>query len=65
MTRKDYELIAKALKQEIDHYNGLTEYSVNRKAGAIAAACMVASHLAGDNPRFNHKMFLKAAGVTE
>lgn len=48
MTRKDYVLIAAAL----------------REARTVAeAARLLADQLAQDNPRFDRERFLKAAGV--
>jgi len=66
MTRKDYVLIAAALKAARDGYDYIPalefegspiETALNDAAGAIAAA------LARDNPRFDRERFLKAAGV--
>ncbi len=57
MTKKDYELIAAALKLSADtgfesHYPGI-----------VNAAHAIADALAQDNPRFDRARFLKAAGV--
>lgn len=61
MTRKDYILLAEALKAArmksefpaADEFNG----------GVDAAARLVADALARDNPRFDYDRFMKAAGV--
>ncbi len=60
MTRKDYVIIAAALKKSGDecraeYANGA--YATERIAREIARA------LAADNPRFDGERFLKAAGV--
>jgi hypothetical protein len=66
MTRKDYVLIAQALK--IGHFttesHGATlEYNVLRNEGIDAAARFIATALAADNSRFDRARFLAAAGV--
>jgi hypothetical protein len=64
MTRKDYVLIAKALKQARDQIPN-TNSSIN--AGEFVAnstaARLVAYALADDNPRFDRQKFLTACGV--
>lgn len=66
MTRKDYVLIAAALKEARDMLaaNGAnltrTQCSLN---GADASAIELADALSRDNPRFDRERFLKAAGV--
>jgi len=57
MTRKDYILIAAALKAAYDE----TYHTVH--AGIDAAAVALADALGRDNPRFDRERFLKAAGV--
>lgn len=57
MTRKDYILIAAALKEARDTI--ASEYHLGYKQ---AAYCL-ADALARDNPRFDRERFLKAAGV--
>ena len=57
MTRKDYQLIAGALKDAlgaIDH---------PQRAGAVLAAQELAYRLRDDNPRFDRKRFLEACGL--
>lgn len=59
MTRKDYELIAKVLKDLNDDFNngGADEVSLALVAEELATA------LALDNPRFNRARFVSACGV--
>jgi hypothetical protein len=62
MTRKDFELIAAALRSarvpnSVDNVN-----KAQYNNGIDNAAAMVAKALAGTNPRFNHMLFLKASG---
>jgi hypothetical protein len=61
MTRKDYELIAKALNTQM-------EMSVlcEEEAGIYAVtniACDLADTLVRENPRFDRARFLSACGV--
>lgn len=56
MTRKDYILLADALKAVAD----ATEYP--ERLGAQLAANEIAHRLQRDNPRFDRERFLKAAG---
>lgn len=57
MTRKDYILLAEALKAVAD----ATEYP--ERLGALLAANEIAHRLQQDNPRFDRARFLKAAGL--
>lgn len=65
MTRKDYQLIADALR----HARPLAPPSTSILRAAHytldSAARHLAEALALDNPRFDRERFLKAAGVTE
>ncbi len=66
MTRKDYELIAKALKSRMDNALGLS--AAYRKTISPAevvgmVACELADELGQDNPRFDRSRFLMACGV--
>ena len=57
MTRKDYILLADALKAaaaSLDH---------PERTGAFLAAGQIAHALAQDNPRFDRARFLKAVGI--
>ena len=57
MTRKDYQLIAAALKDAL----GAVDHP--ERVGAVLAAQELAHRLAIDNPRFNRKLFLEACGL--
>ena len=58
MTRKDYRLIAAALKAARAEANNAHEFLANS-----IAARVLANALANDNPRFDRAKFLEAAGV--
>jgi hypothetical protein len=61
MTRRDYVLIAAALK-------GAHDSHIHTLPGAIGvrtAALTLADTLAQDNPRFDRDRFLKACGVAQ
>jgi hypothetical protein len=57
VTRKDYVLIAAALKAAMSHAEGMP----TEQAGIEEAARELCSALASDNPRFDRARFLKAA----
>lgn len=57
MTRKDYVLIAAALK------DARASTPEANHVGVDVAASNIAHALARDNPRFDRARFLKAAGV--
>ena len=61
MTRKDYELIAKALKRANENWEGFNEENPQVVITAISA--YLAKELAQDNPRFDRSRFLTACGV--
>lgn len=73
MTRKDYILIAAALRTEIDRHHtrmgdmvssGLDEEAdqVGQRLYAVKqVAYQLATALQSDNPRFNHDRFIEAA----
>lgn len=61
MTRKDYVLIAAALKRA--QVAEVYEHDKNMRAGVEYAARCVAITLAEDNPRFDRDRFLQACGV--
>jgi len=63
MTRKDYILIAAALKDAHALCSHPFAGPVTAEAGCELAAQRVADALARDNPRFDRERFLKAAGV--
>lgn len=58
MTRKDYVLIAAAIKAVTEEHSA--DSVVN---GITWTAERIADALARDNPRFDRERFLKAAGV--
>ena len=63
MTKKDYERIARALKQAAANITdaGLTDHSAHVAWNECAAT--LADALAEDNPRFDRARFLAACGV--
>jgi hypothetical protein len=74
MTRKDYILIAAALRETLAHIasNGDSErlsdngraFNSGESQGAHRAALRLADTLANDNPRFDRAVFLKACSLT-
>lgn len=62
MTRKDYILIAEALKsaRPADDSNNFTAARAHHND---RVSRLMAERLARDNPRFDRERFLKAAGV--
>lgn len=56
MTRKDYVLLAEAIKN--------CNVNDDEQFGVDACAECIADALAADNPRFDRARFLKDAGVT-
>ena len=60
MTRKDYVLIAAAIKQTVEDMEPL---SVAAQAALIGVSLNIAIELVHDNPRFDRARFLDAAGV--
>jgi hypothetical protein len=62
MTKKDYELIAKVLRGQLNHYS--PDYGPGWDTARHAVrgvAFKLAWDLARDNPRFNQERFIKAA----
>ena len=59
MTRKDYVMLAEALRSTLDPLDDAFHREQHE-----ADATAVADALARDNPRFDRERFLKAAGVT-
>jgi len=56
MTRKDYILLANAIK-------GMPSHALTLRTTRLSAARSIADALAGDNPRFKRDRFLTACGV--
>jgi hypothetical protein len=63
MTRKDYVLIAAALRDTLLIDCPTQEYLMGAKAAARSAAFRIADALGRDNPRFDRERFLTACGV--
>lgn len=57
MTRKDYELIARVLRDKHERWDATGQMAVRAIAEAFA------TELATTNPRFDRARFLKACGV--
>lgn len=64
MTRKDYELIAAALRMSRVGNLAGNENRALYNNGVDNAATNVADALASDNPRFDRERFLSACGVS-
>jgi len=62
MTRKDYELIARALQAKRDELVE-SRSGYDRICGHDGAVLALAEALASDNPRFNSARFLAACGT--
>lgn len=58
LSRKDYEMIAKAILQELQ-INGMARHTL------AAIAERMAVYLQADNPRFDRKRFLTACGFDQ
>lgn len=67
MTRKDYVLLAAALKgaygEASSPHPHAAHDALGRHAGVTIAVVRLADALGRDNPRFDRERFLKAAGV--
>lgn len=64
MTRKDYILLAEALKDSVCITAGRSmDYEIGCRTQFEVTAHKVASMLAHENPRFDRVRFLVAAGV--
>lgn len=62
MTKKDYEVIAKAIKKQWDVQVEIT--GTGDKSMAIhETALRIATGLGHDNPKFDYNKFLNACGV--
>lgn len=60
MSRKDYFLIAGAIRDEVEKWGGLTTDEERRMARAIADS--IADALMRDNDAFRRELFLSACG---
>lgn len=68
MTRKDYQLIAEAIREARSISPGAVVVAPSTRYhddGVDTAARYLASALERDNPRFDRARFLKACGVEE
>jgi hypothetical protein len=63
MTRKDYVLIAAAVKAAYCGKCGSADYTLGLEVGREKVAFALCDALANDNPRFDRERFLTAAGV--
>lgn len=63
MTRKDYVLIAAALRDTLLINCPTTEYLAGAQAAYASVTGRVADAMAKDNPRFQRGKFLVACGV--
>jgi hypothetical protein len=62
MTRKDFELIAKAIKSAVDYEQTFEDSNTGTRSIA-GVAFNLADALADTNDRFDRAKFLKACGV--
>jgi hypothetical protein len=60
MSRKDYELIAAAIKFELNKWGDLTSSAEVQMTRAVAGS--IAEALKRDNPRFDSIRFIRACG---
>lgn len=60
MTRKDYEIIAAAINQQV---RNAAEIARTPHENLECLAIGMANRLAADNPNFNRDLFLSACGV--
>ena len=64
MTRKDYILIAAALKLGLPPQQMENQFALSQQYMQNLICCRnIADALASDNPRFDRERFLKACGV--
>lgn len=65
MTRKDYELIADAIKDELGEYADVPGMGIdnsNERSAIVSTARAIADRLGEDNPNFDRERFLSACG---
>lgn len=65
MTKKDYEAIARAIKQSGEHQAVDEGYCEGWQAAVSSVTHRVANVMQADNPRFDRSRFLKACGVQD
>jgi hypothetical protein len=65
MTRKDYKIIAQAIKDsmEMNKHSWKTTDVTDRQIGIIGLAETLAIRLQEDNPNFKSDVFYKACGI--
>ena len=63
MTKKDYELIAEAIRDGIHEHKRVFGEPPHHHVQVLTER--IADALARDNPRFQRRRFLDAAGVTD
>lgn len=64
MSKKDYELIAAALREEYElHLGDSSPVAITRRITIVAIAQRIAIALAKDNSAFNSERFLDATGI--
>lgn len=61
VSKKDFEAIAKVIKQERD--TAIEHDQHGARMGISAVAFGVAAHFAQENPRFDRDRFLAACGI--
>ena len=59
MTKKDYELIAKAIREGADQHRAA--FLEEPSGQVLVLVERIADALASDNPRFNYNRFISAA----
>ena len=64
MTRKDYELLAGTIRAEVETYSGVP-YGAAKVRALQYLAHRLTTNLKADNPRFDERRFMAAAGFTE
>lgn len=66
MSKKDFVLIANAIKNQVDVYAGENDnIAINVRYGIERVAKSLANDLQASNPRFDYRRFLEACGIKE
>ena len=67
MTRKDYELIATAIRESRDYFSWIYDHDKDREILTATAVGHLTSKLimalSQENPKFNSEIFRKACGL--